>query len=293
MAPTAAAAQPVAAGFYHQMGQYPDVSAAYASQDGTYAAQASLIPQSQQQQAAMVQQSMNHLGQQTSQLVTVVDPRLPPIAGQGGELQAANLTSPLVDPSVRRLAISTANMTMNPADAPMTAGSSTASPIMPSATNALNYQHALLNAPFMTATPHPVSNMLMTQSRSLNGRRDMGDMQAMVERPQQKVYSFVPLPGINTKKRPRRRYDEIERHYACNWPGCTKAYGTLNHLNAHVQMQKHGPKRHPSGNVASNSYSLHKCRVSVVRGSGPAFRLMLTALGPCGSDPETMHTRIV
>lgn len=54
-----------------------------------------------------------------------------------------------------------------------------------------------------------------------------------------KVYSFVAIPGTNQKKRPRRRYDEIERLYHCNWPGCTKSYGTLNHLNAHVSMQKH------------------------------------------------------
>ncbi|KAJ1912192.1 hypothetical protein IWQ60_009774 [Tieghemiomyces parasiticus] len=61
-----------------------------------------------------------------------------------------------------------------------------------------------------------------------------------------KVYSFVPIPGINTKKRPRRRYDEIDRVYGCNHPGCDKSYGTLNHLNAHIVMHKHGPKRHPS-----------------------------------------------
>lgn len=62
----------------------------------------------------------------------------------------------------------------------------------------------------------------------------------------EKIYSFVAIPGTNQKKRPRRRYDEIERLYHCNWSGCTKAYGTLNHLNAHVSMQKHGPKRHPA-----------------------------------------------
>ncbi|GJJ70091.1 transcription factor CON7 [Entomortierella parvispora] len=59
-------------------------------------------------------------------------------------------------------------------------------------------------------------------------------------------YSFVPLSGVNSKKRPRRRFDEIERLYVCNWQDCEKSYGTLNHLNAHVNMQKHGPKRHPS-----------------------------------------------
>ncbi|KAJ7637192.1 hypothetical protein FB45DRAFT_742712, partial [Roridomyces roridus] len=62
----------------------------------------------------------------------------------------------------------------------------------------------------------------------------------------EKNYSFVALAGNTVRKRPRRRYDEIERLYHCSWPECTKAYGTLNHLNAHVQMQKHGPKRSPN-----------------------------------------------
>ncbi|ODO06053.1 hypothetical protein L198_01282 [Cryptococcus wingfieldii CBS 7118] len=48
------------------------------------------------------------------------------------------------------------------------------------------------------------------------------------------------------RKRPRRRYEEIERLYHCGWNGCEKSYGTLNHLNAHVMMQKHGEKRLPS-----------------------------------------------
>ncbi|KAF8845075.1 hypothetical protein BDN67DRAFT_893227 [Paxillus ammoniavirescens] len=61
-----------------------------------------------------------------------------------------------------------------------------------------------------------------------------------------KQYSFVALPGNAVKKRPRRRYDEIERLYQCSWPDCAKAYGTLNHLNAHVTMQKHGSKRSPN-----------------------------------------------
>lgn len=53
--------------------------------------------------------------------------------------------------------------------------------------------------------------------------------------------------GVPVKKRPRRRYDEIERLYTCGWQGCAKSYGTLNHLNAHVSMQKHGEKRSPTG----------------------------------------------
>ncbi|KAH9042324.1 hypothetical protein EDB84DRAFT_1559499 [Lactarius hengduanensis] len=61
-----------------------------------------------------------------------------------------------------------------------------------------------------------------------------------------KTYSFVSLPGNAVRKRPRRRYDEIERLYHCSWTGCTKSYGTLNHLNAHIVMQRHGNKRTPA-----------------------------------------------
>ncbi|KAI8980308.1 hypothetical protein BDB01DRAFT_690173, partial [Pilobolus umbonatus] len=62
----------------------------------------------------------------------------------------------------------------------------------------------------------------------------------------QKVFSFVSLQGVNHKKRQRRKYHEVERLYQCNYQNCNKAYGTLNHLNAHISMQQHGPKRQPS-----------------------------------------------
>ncbi|SAM03723.1 hypothetical protein [Absidia glauca] len=61
-----------------------------------------------------------------------------------------------------------------------------------------------------------------------------------------KVFSFVRLPGKDPKKRPRRRFNEIERLYHCNFGKCKKSYGTLNHLNSHIVMQAHGPKRQPS-----------------------------------------------
>ncbi|KZW01262.1 hypothetical protein EXIGLDRAFT_603291 [Exidia glandulosa HHB12029] len=63
---------------------------------------------------------------------------------------------------------------------------------------------------------------------------------------QQKTFAFIALPGNQVRKRPRRRYDEIERLYPCSWPNCNKSYGTLNHLNAHVTMQRHGEKRSPN-----------------------------------------------
>ncbi|KAH9016584.1 hypothetical protein EDB85DRAFT_1823314, partial [Lactarius pseudohatsudake] len=56
--------------------------------------------------------------------------------------------------------------------------------------------------------------------------------------------SFVSLPGNAVRKRrPRRCYHEIERLYHCSWTGCSKSYGALNHLNAHIVMQCHGNKR--------------------------------------------------
>jgi hypothetical protein len=51
-------------------------------------------------------------------------------------------------------------------------------------------------------------------------------------------------------KRPRRKAEEVERLYSCNFPGCDKAYGALNHLNTHVRNAEHGPKREPKGAVS-------------------------------------------
>lgn len=66
----------------------------------------------------------------------------------------------------------------------------------------------------------------------------------------------MPIPGSQQHKRPRRRYEEIERMYKCGWNGCEKAYGTLNHLNAHVTMQSHGQKRVPEGKSDRTRFSL-------------------------------------
>jgi hypothetical protein len=60
-----------------------------------------------------------------------------------------------------------------------------------------------------------------------------------------------PSSGPVHKKRPRRKFDQIERLYLCGYEGCNKSYGTLNHLNAHVSMQKHGEKRRPEGESRS------------------------------------------
>lgn len=80
-----------------------------------------------------------------------------------------------------------------------------------------------------------------------------------------RTYSFVASSGNTVKKRPRRRYDEIERLYYCSWPDCQKGYGTLNHLNAHILTQRHGPKRTPSGKCCQLSQlnvSSHVLRIT-------------------------------
>ena len=59
------------------------------------------------------------------------------------------------------------------------------------------------------------------------------------------VHEATSLPARVVRQ--RRRGCEIERIYNCGHPGCDKAYGTLNHLNAHVAMQSHGAKRLPKG----------------------------------------------
>ena len=46
----------------------------------------------------------------------------------------------------------------------------------------------------------------------------------------------------NRPKRIRRKPGEIERKYKCLYPGCTKAYGELPHLNTHIGDSGHGEK---------------------------------------------------
>lgn len=44
-------------------------------------------------------------------------------------------------------------------------------------------------------------------------------------------------------RRFRRRYYQIFRKYNCLFPGCTKSYGSLNHLNTHIVTKKHGLRK--------------------------------------------------
>lgn len=44
-------------------------------------------------------------------------------------------------------------------------------------------------------------------------------------------------------RRFRRRYYQIYRKYKCSFAGCTKSYGSLNHLNTHIVTKKHGLRK--------------------------------------------------
>lgn len=108
----------------------------------------------------------------------------------------------------------------------------------------MDQQQHMFNAAAAVAagltTDHSHHQLLsMPPSFMDNGRQQQRESSVSSTCSDNKVYSFVAIPGTNQRKRPRRRYDEIERLYHCSWIGCTKAYGTLNHLNAHVSMQQH------------------------------------------------------
>ncbi|KAI7890676.1 uncharacterized protein EV154DRAFT_603040 [Mucor mucedo] len=111
----------------------------------------------------------------------------------------------------------------------------------------LQQQQQMFNAAAAVAAGLTNNHDLLSMPPSfMDSRRPQRESSVSSTSSDNKVYSFVAIPGTNQRKRPRRRYDEIERLYHCSWTGCTKAYGTLNHLNAHVSMQQHGPKRHPT-----------------------------------------------
>lgn len=117
------------------------------------------------------------------------------------------------------------------------------------------YPDPTLNFPANVYAPDPRNNSYSTGSTRTSfadphgGRNDSisdalrrGSITSSAD---QKAGESDAATGPAIKKRPRRKFDQIERLYLCGWEGCEKSYGTLNHLNAHVNMQKHGIKRKP------------------------------------------------
>ena len=117
---------------------------------------------------------------------------------------------------------------------------------------------------------HSPASTLVPVSRSVASEDELDTMPS--DQAVNKTYSFVSLPGNAVRKRPRRRYDEIERLYHCSWSGCTKSYGTLNHLNAHIVMQRHGNKRTPAGEIHSSFHEYKGCNRLIVGNLGQNSR---------------------
>ena len=44
------------------------------------------------------------------------------------------------------------------------------------------------------------------------------------------------------RKRRRRKHDQIDRKYSCDYPTCSKSYGTVTHLNTHRIQKGHGAR---------------------------------------------------
>lgn len=67
--------------------------------------------------------------------------------------------------------------------------------------------------------------------------------------PQSQSIRKISINEINVfrkpEKRKRKKFNEVERFYSCNYHNCNKSYGTLNHLNSHIFLQNHGKKRLP------------------------------------------------
>ena len=117
-------------------------------------------------------------------------------------------------------------------------------PSTPTTTLSLIRAFGLLQAPKVLSVP-PSSFSLsprLSVSPDISTRALSKDQNPSSSLNPHKTCAFVSHPGLTVRKRPRRRYDEIERLYRCAWPDCTKSYGTSSHLNAHVAMPKHGPR---------------------------------------------------
>ena len=136
---------------------------------------------------------------------------------------------------------------VGPLDEPLSATFSGGTPSPHSPTLGFRFPSSITDDAYGSSPPGTGTS---TTSSNAHGAGNPGSGGGSGSSTNSKTYSFVSLPGNAVKKRPRRRYDEIERLYQCSWPDCTKAYGTLNHLNAHITMQRHGSKRNPNGMCA-------------------------------------------
>ncbi|KAG8824125.1 hypothetical protein FRC19_002495 [Serendipita sp. 401] len=117
---------------------------------------------------------------------------------------------------------------------------STSTSTTSSTTTSSTTAHHTIQYPFIQASLPRVHSTPDVRAGSSSGGDGKGGVGSV-------MISATPGVVSGEPRRKRRKYEEIERRYQCGWNGCTKAYGTLNHLNDHVSLQNHGPKRRSSG----------------------------------------------
>ncbi|ODQ45151.1 hypothetical protein PICMEDRAFT_12886 [Pichia membranifaciens NRRL Y-2026] len=116
-------------------------------------------------------------------------------------------------------------------------------------------------------------------------------------------HSHINSAEYSRCRRKRKKAFEVERHYRCNYQFCNKAYGTLNHLNTHILIQKHGKKRLPQefsqlrkqlrkerreSLKAMRSQSTFNSKTEESPFSSSASSLMANSASPAPLTPATM-----
>lgn len=204
--------------------------------------------------------NFNYLGQLQSQAQQTPFQRPTPPMSTGGRPQTSDGIPQFGGFSHQNVSLPSARTITSQFAQPFSANYSLKPGFSPSPSTTTQQQPISNNMPFREARLASMpefgidnlqgsSNYPANRAYSLDNRNNARP--SYLNRGESSELTFVSLGGPAPKKRPRRRYDEIERLYGCGWNGCEKSYGTLNHLNAHVAMQKHGEKRLPTGEFPS------------------------------------------
>eukprot|EP00834_Sanchytrium_tribonematis_P001764 NODE_45_length_32908_cov_0.790271.p24 type:complete len:140 gc:universal NODE_45_length_32908_cov_0.790271:4065-3646(-) len=97
-------------------------------------------------------------------------------------------------------------------------------------------------SPMPSPLPSPMcgsfNQYLMPEHQQLQQQQQQQQLYPVYKQ-QQPQYA---APYIRMKKRFRKKYKDIERHYKCDYPGCDRSYGKISHLNTHRVQKEHGQR---------------------------------------------------
>ncbi|KAN0060469.1 hypothetical protein ACQY0O_007800 [Thecaphora frezii] len=121
-----------------------------------------------------------------------------------------------------------------------------------------------------TQPAHVQVGPLRMETQEENGRRRIwhrapnGQFASLTSLAQRREGGTEQADSTSPRRiRKRRKGDEIERRYACDFPGCSKAYGTLNHLNTHRKTCEHGPRLNAAVNALPSQSATRYVRLSL------------------------------